>query len=55
MTPGGVTNFTVEPVKVETSAESGRAVFEKAVELLRSEIPPHHSSCEYGLWQNENF
>lgn len=46
-----LTRFRVEPVKVETNPESGRAVFEKAIELLNSEIPPHHSACEYGLWQ----
>lgn len=48
---GAVTHFTAEPVKVETSASSGRAVFEKAIEVLNGEIPPHHSACEYGLWQ----
>jgi len=52
---GGVTNFTVEPVKVAIDAESGRSVFEKAIELLKADIPPHHSACEYGLWQNGNF
>lgn len=48
---GAVTRFNIEPVKVETDAEAGRSVFEKAIELLRSEIPPHHSTCEYGFWQ----
>ena len=52
---GAVTHFTAEPVKVETAAESGRRVFEKAIEVLNKEIPPHHSSCEYGLWQNSIF
>ena len=52
---GAVTHFTAEPVRVDTNAESGRAVFEKAVELLNKKIPAHHSSCEYGLWQESNF
>ncbi|OGY26026.1 MAG: hypothetical protein A2Z24_02840 [Candidatus Woykebacteria bacterium RBG_16_44_10] len=53
---GAVTRFTVEPVKVEIDAESGRTVFEKAIDLLNGEIPSHHSDCAYGLWQqNENL
>ncbi len=49
---GAVTHFKAEPVKVATNPESGRAVFEKAVELLKKSVPPHHSNCEYGIWQN---
>jgi len=52
---GGLTHFTVEPVKVETNAEAGRTVLEKAIDLLKRGTPPHHSSCEYGLWQNVDF
>ncbi|OGY21949.1 MAG: hypothetical protein A2126_00970 [Candidatus Woykebacteria bacterium GWB1_45_5] len=52
---GALTRFTVEPVKVGIDAEAGRAVFEKAIGVLKGEIPPHHSSCTYGLWQNGNF
>ena len=52
---GGINHFTTEPVKVETDAESGRSVFEKALEVLSKEIPPHHSSCDYGLWQESSF
>lgn len=49
---GAITRFKAEPVKVSTSPESGRTVFEKAVELLKKNVPPHHSNCDYGIWQN---
>jgi hypothetical protein len=50
-----VTHFKAEPVKVATNPESGRAVFEKAIGLLKKEIPSHHSNCEYGIWQKDEF
>ena len=54
--PGAVTSFTAEPVKVLVDAESGRAVFEKAIELIAGKAPTHHSTCKYGLWQeSEDF
>jgi hypothetical protein len=49
---GAITRFKAEPVKVATNPESGRTVFEKAVELLKKGVPPHHSNCDYGIWQN---
>lgn len=52
---GAVTHFLAEPVRINIAAESGRAVFEKAIRILKREIPSHHSNCDYGLWQQNNF
>lgn len=52
---GAVTHFMAESVKVDTDPESGRTVFEKAIELLKNKIPPHHDDCDYGIWQKDEF
>lgn len=53
----GVVEFEVKPVKIQIDIERIRKMFVKAVDLLKGELPPHHSngangsaSCEFGLW-----
>lgn len=51
---GGFVAFHVQPIRVATDPERVRALFERAVKLLRgSEIPQRHTNCEYCAWNED--
>lgn len=39
--------FNVQPIKIETSIENAKKVFESAVRCLRGKIPKAHKDCEH--------
>ena len=44
---GGIVQFHVEPIMIETKLDSARKIFTNAVNLLSSDIPPASQACEY--------
>lgn len=44
---GGIVQFHVEPIRIETKPNSAKNIFTNAVNLLRSNIPPASQTCEY--------
>lgn len=42
--------FELQPIKVATDAERARAIFRKAVALLKGPPPQTNGSCEYCSW-----
>ena len=50
---GGLVQFSVEPVRLETSVERARKLFEDAVQFLRNKEPEarkESTGCEYCVW-----
>jgi len=47
---GGVVEFHVNTIEVETNIESARSIFYEAIEFLNSPVPARHSNCEYCSW-----
>ncbi len=54
---GGVVEFEVKPVRIETNIERIKKMFQDAVDLLNGDLPQEHAkganggaSCEFGLW-----
>jgi hypothetical protein len=44
---GGLVKFNVRPMKIETSIESAKKIFQDAVRALLSPIPKAAAACEY--------
>ncbi len=47
---GGLIEFDIKIVKIETDIERTRKIFSSAVELLRGPMPSDAGSCEHCLW-----
>ncbi|MFH1783541.1 MAG: PD-(D/E)XK nuclease family protein [bacterium] len=46
----GMVEFTIHPIRIETSIDSAKKTFEKAVNTLRNPLPPEDGECEYCNW-----
>jgi len=44
---GGIIEFHVEPIKIETNIESAKKIIKDVAELLSAPIPKQDSGCEY--------
>jgi len=49
----GQVSFNVKPIKIQTSPARALKTFQNAINLLKSEIPPRHSDCEYCSWETD--